>query len=62
MAKDPPEPTPSPLELMRDMDAHLAATGIDPAAYPWSYGLTPSPHSYPPRTPRALAGWERRPA
>lgn len=34
--------TPSPIDLMRDMDAHLAASGIDPAAYPWNLGLTPS--------------------
>jgi hypothetical protein len=31
---------PSPTELMRDMDAHLAANGIDPADYPWGAALT----------------------
>ena len=36
---------PSPTDLMRDMDAHLAAIGIDPAAYPWGAGLT-VPWSY----------------
>jgi len=39
---------PTPIDLMRDMDAHLAAIGIDPAAYPWDAGLT-QPITYPRR-------------
>ena len=40
------EPTPSPLDLMRDMDAHLAEIGIDPHAYPWYGGLAPAREQY----------------
>ena len=53
---------PSPTELMRDMDAHLAAHGIDPAAYPWGAGLT-QPTTYPRRGAHpvsALGRTERR--
>jgi hypothetical protein len=39
---------PSPTDLMRDMDAHLAAIGIDPAAYPWGADLA-MPRGYPVR-------------
>jgi len=45
---------PSPTDLMRDMDAHLAANGIDPAAYPWGAGLTVSRPACERRTPRAV--------
>jgi len=42
--------TPSPIDLMRDMDAHLAAIGIDPAAYPWGAGLAVPRPAYGRRT------------
>lgn len=53
--------TPSTLELMRDMDAHLAEIGIDPAAYPWYGGLTPARDAYPRRAVPAatVARWGR---
>jgi len=40
---------PTPTDLMRDMDAHLAAIGIDPAAYPWGAGLTVARPAFEPR-------------
>jgi len=40
---------PGPTDLMRDMDAHLAAIGIDPADYPWGVGLTVPRPSFEPR-------------
>lgn len=56
----PTDSTPSPIELMRDMDEHLAAIGIDPVRYPWSFGLTPSVEYRPRPVPSAVAArWGR---
>ena len=46
---------------MRDMDAHLAAIGIDPARYPWYGGLTPARPAYERRAVPAdvVARWGR---
>lgn len=54
------EPDVSPLDLMRDMDAHLAAIGIDPAAYPWYGGLAPARAPWPRTVPADVrARWGR---